>query len=107
MEHLGRETDAHWFDTSSAPGNQHLLALFPDRRSMSTLMLRVQSNCKRADPDQGHRKAAFFPNLCGNCEARTVTRGRPFNTSTTYWVLHRPTNAPRAMAAQRITRDDE
>lgn len=61
VEHFHRETDARWFDTCSAPGNQHLLALFPDRRSMSTLMFRVASKCKRANPDLGPRKAAFLP----------------------------------------------
>jgi len=43
MEHFVHETDAHWFDTCSAPDNQHLLTLFPDRRSMATLMFRVPS----------------------------------------------------------------
>jgi CelD/BcsL family acetyltransferase involved in cellulose biosynthesis len=41
MEHFERETDAQWFDTCSAPGNQHLLGLFPDRRAMTTVVFRV------------------------------------------------------------------
>lgn len=41
MEYFDRDTDARWFDTCSAPGNGHLLGLFPDRRTMATVMIRV------------------------------------------------------------------
>ncbi len=44
MEDVARNTDASWLDTCAAPGNQHLLELFPDRRAMATLMLRVPSH---------------------------------------------------------------
>jgi hypothetical protein len=41
MEHFDRETDASWFDTCAVRDNQHLLGLFPDRRTMATVMFRV------------------------------------------------------------------
>ena len=41
MEHFDRETDACWFDTCAVRDNQHLLGLFPDRRTMATVMFRV------------------------------------------------------------------
>ena len=41
MERFGRETDADWLDTCAVRDNQHLLGLFPDRRTMATLMFRV------------------------------------------------------------------
>jgi hypothetical protein len=42
MEHFDRSTDACWFDSCAAPGNEHLLGLFPDRRTMSTFVRRVR-----------------------------------------------------------------
>jgi Acetyltransferase (GNAT) domain len=44
MEDFARKTDACWLDTCSAPGNQHLLGLFPDRHAMATLMFRVPTH---------------------------------------------------------------
>ena len=41
MEFFDRATDASFFDTCSARDNAHLLGLFPDRRTMATLMFRV------------------------------------------------------------------
>ena len=48
MEHFDRETDASFFDTCSVRDNQHLLGLFPDRRTMTTVMFRVPN---RSAPD--------------------------------------------------------
>ncbi|MDA8291966.1 MAG: GNAT family N-acetyltransferase [Actinomycetota bacterium] len=42
MEHFDRETDAAWLDTCAAPGNEHLLGLFPDRRPLATFVARVR-----------------------------------------------------------------
>ena len=62
MEHFDRETDARWFDTCSAPGNQHMLGLFPDRRTMATVMFRVPSSRKLAEPvDRGLPEPALLP----------------------------------------------
>ena len=41
MQHFEGGTDASWLDTCSAPGNRHLMGLFPDSRLLTTLMLRV------------------------------------------------------------------
>ena len=41
MEHFDHETDAQWFDTCSDPDNHHLLGLFPDRRTMATMLFRL------------------------------------------------------------------
>lgn len=49
MEHFDRETDASWFETCSTRDNQHLLELFPDRRSLATVMFRVPSAHKPAE----------------------------------------------------------
>jgi len=48
MEDFARKTDARWLDTCSAPGNQHLLGLFPDRHAMATLMFRVPTHDRYA-----------------------------------------------------------
>ena len=45
MEQFVQDEDAGWLDTCSAPGNDHLLGLFPDRHAMATLMVRVPSAC--------------------------------------------------------------
>jgi hypothetical protein len=61
MEHFDRETDACWFDTCSARDNQHLLGLFPDRRTMATVMFRVPSSHNAAEPvSQGLPEAALL-----------------------------------------------
>ena len=44
MEYFDRDTDADLFDTCSARDNQHLLGLFPDRRTMATVMFRGSSS---------------------------------------------------------------
>jgi len=41
MQQFERSTDGRWLDTCAAPGNQHLMQLFPDSHVMTTLMLRV------------------------------------------------------------------
>ena len=41
MEHFDAETGAAWFDSCAVRDNQHLLGLFPDRRTLATLMFRV------------------------------------------------------------------
>jgi len=41
MGQFVQEEDAGWLDTCSAPGNTHLLGLFPDRHAMATFMFRV------------------------------------------------------------------
>jgi CelD/BcsL family acetyltransferase involved in cellulose biosynthesis len=43
MEYFDRSTDAAWLDTCAAPGNQHLLELFPDRRRLNRLIVRVRA----------------------------------------------------------------
>jgi CelD/BcsL family acetyltransferase involved in cellulose biosynthesis len=51
MEQFVQEDDAGWLDTCSAPGNTHLLGLFPDRHAMATFMVRVPTAHSRAAPD--------------------------------------------------------
>ena len=41
MQQFEGSTDGCWLDTCAAPGNQHLMGLFPDSHAMTTLMLRV------------------------------------------------------------------
>ncbi len=41
MQQFERSADGCWLDTCAAPGNEHLMGLFPDRHAMSTLILRV------------------------------------------------------------------
>ena len=41
MEQFERSTSVCWLDTCAAPGNQHLMDLFPDRHVMATLTLQV------------------------------------------------------------------
>ena len=41
MEQFVLGEDARWLDTCSAPGNAHLLGLFPDRHAMATFMVRA------------------------------------------------------------------
>lgn len=48
MEDFARKTDACWLDTCSAPGNEHLLGLFPDRHAMATFMFRVPASDRHA-----------------------------------------------------------
>ncbi len=43
MEYFDRSTNAAWLDTCAAPGNQHLLELFPDRRHLNRLIVRVRA----------------------------------------------------------------
>lgn len=43
MEHFDQGTDAAWMDCCSASGNQHLLGLFPDRRTITTMISRVRA----------------------------------------------------------------
>ena len=43
MDYFARHSDARFFDTCSARENQHLLGLFPDERTMATVMIRVPS----------------------------------------------------------------
>ena len=44
MEYFDRSTDAAWLDTCAAPDNQHLLELFPDRRHLARVMVRVHAD---------------------------------------------------------------
>lgn len=46
MDDFARRTDACWLDTCSAPGNEHLLGLFPDRHAMATFMFRVPASAR-------------------------------------------------------------
>jgi CelD/BcsL family acetyltransferase involved in cellulose biosynthesis len=39
MEHLHRTTDAQWIDTCTYPGNETLLRLYPDRRSVASIVV--------------------------------------------------------------------
>jgi CelD/BcsL family acetyltransferase involved in cellulose biosynthesis len=48
MEDFARATDASWLDTCAAPGNAHLLGLFPDRHAMATFMFRVPAHDRLA-----------------------------------------------------------
>ena len=41
MQRFECGTDGSWLDTCAAPGNRHLMGLFPDSHAMATLMLRV------------------------------------------------------------------
>ena len=58
MEHFVRETDAQCFDTCAARDNQHLLALFPDRRAMATVMFRLPT---RHGTEPVHRGVLLAP----------------------------------------------
>jgi CelD/BcsL family acetyltransferase involved in cellulose biosynthesis len=39
MEHIRQATDAQWIDTCTYPGNETLLRLYPDRRSVASMVV--------------------------------------------------------------------